>query len=191
MVRTLEVERAVSGKLRESIKFTFTPKALSQQQLLSECVRDFEVELERLATKLGKTLGAPSETNSVKDGPSGGSRNSDGGESSDVINGSAKKTKKNASRATKADMDTERLISNLEHETQHVSKKIMSLVGSIERMRSLLDEDHAFSCMNYFAHFLAAQGEPKHQRLGSSPIDPDDREETVSITSFEQGTASR
>jgi len=190
MVRTLEVERAVSGKLRESIKFTFTPKALSQQQLLSECLRDFEAELERLAIKLGKTLRAPSESNNDKDGPSGGPVNNDGGESPNVMNGSAKKTKKNA-RASKADMDTERLISNLEHETQHVSKGIMSLVGSIERMRSLLDEDHAFSCMNYFAHFLAAQGEPKHQRLGSNPTDADDREETMSITSFEQGTTSR
>lgn len=148
MVRTLEVERAVSGKLRESIKFTFTPKALSQQQLLSECLHDFEMELERLANKLGKTLVSPTESND-NDGVSG-----EGGSDSSDMNGIAKKSKK-STRASKADLDTDHLLSNLEHETQHVSKGIMSLVGSIERMRSLLNEDNAFSCMNYFSHFIA------------------------------------
>lgn len=169
MVRTLDAERAVSSKLRESVKFTFTPKALSQQQLLTECLRDFEMELERLAHKTGKTL-QPStdQAHNVQ---------SDGTESSG-INGVAKKSKKNRS---KADMDTERLISNLEHETQSVSKGIMQLSSSIERMRSLLGED-SFGCVAYFSNIVAAQvsqlqgtGEARHQRLGDSDHDQDGR----------------
>ena len=185
MVRTLEVEKSVSGKLRESIKFTFTPKALSQQQLLSECLKDFEVELERLATKLGKTLSfTPQIGDTVTAGES--SVNAD----FQNVNETSKKNKRNA-RGAKSDTDIERLISNLEHETQHVSKGIMSLAGSIERMRSLMDEDHTFNCMAYFSNVLTALGhqEARHQRLGNNR-DNDDREEVVSITSFDQGSST-
>eukprot|EP00970_Alexandrium_tamarense_P006519 scaffold1112_cov195-Alexandrium_tamarense.AAC.6 len=181
MVRSLEVERAVSGKLRESMKFTFTPKALSQQQLLTECLRDFEAELERLAFKHGKTLVPP---------PSESSDRQDSGLGADVgsseINGTEKRSKK---RATKSDNDTERLISNLDQETQLVSKKIMLLVGSIERMRTLLNEDNTFNCMSYFTQILAATGqsEARHTRLEGTNHD-DDREEIMSITSFDKGS---
>lgn len=160
MVRTLEAERAVSAKLRESVKFTFTPKALSQQELLTECLRDFESELERLAAKTGKSLHPSTE-------PGGASRDeSTAGGASDAsdINGSLQKSKK--SRATKSDVDTERLISNLEQETQHVSKGIMSLAGDIERMRTLLNDDNAFGCLSYFSNILPRAGEARHQRLG-------------------------
>ena len=172
MVRTLEVEKSVSGKLRESIKFTFTPKALSQQQLLTECLKDFELELERLASKLGKTLSLPPQN---AEQPSAGEPSSN--VNSHDANGSAKKGRK-STRAAKADTDTERLISNLEHETQTVSKGIMSLASSIERMRSLMDEDHTFNCMAYFSNVLAAVGhqEARHQRLGND-VDNDDRGE--------------
>jgi chromosome segregation ATPase len=186
MVRTLELEKSVSSKLRESIKFTFTPKALSQQQLLTECLKDFEVELERLATKLGKNLSLPRQEG---DHPTSGESPANTDSQDQDANGS-KKGKRNA-RASKADTDTERLISNLEHETQHVSKGIMSLAGSIERLRSLMDEDHTFNCMAYFSNVLAAVGhhEARHQRLGNITAD-DDREESVSITSFDQGSST-
>mmetsp|Transcript_3338 Transcript_3338/g.8503 ORF Transcript_3338/g.8503 Transcript_3338/m.8503 type:complete len:897 (+) Transcript_3338:122-2812(+) len=160
MVRTLEVERTVSAKLKESVKFTFTPKSQSQQELLTECLRDFELELEKLAAKMGKTLvPLQSETSEQSHaGPTGGDKISE-------LSGASRKSKK--TRAHKADMDTERLISNLEQETQHVSKGIMALAGSIERMRSLLDDDNMFGCMTYFSNILAGTGEARHQRLES------------------------
>lgn len=172
MVRALEVEKSVSGKLRESIKLTFTPKALSQQQLLSECLEDFESELDRLARKLGRTLSHPPKDGHEVDEPASN-------EDYEDLNGLSKKGKR-----TKADADTERLISNLEHETQHVSKGIMTLAGSIERMRSLMDEDNAFNCMAYFSNVLAGtvrHQEARHQRLGNN--DDSNNEETVSMSS--------
>jgi len=168
MVRTLEAERAVSSKLRESVKFTFTPKALSQQELLTECLRDFQMELERLAAKMGKTLG-PSEENELVRAASEGTETSE-------INGSSRKSRK--SRGSKADLDTERLVSNLEQETQHVSKGIMALSGSIERMRSLLDED--IGCMTFLSNVLAGAGEARHERLG----DADHQEERNNSDQF-------
>jgi len=180
MMRTLEVEKGVSEKLRESMKFTFAPKAQSQQQLLSECLRDLEQELDRLSIKLGKSLPPQPQTDD-----SGPSKNEEGMERTES-NGSGKKTRRG--RASKADMDTERLISNLEQETQSVSKGIMSLVSSIERMRILLDEGNAFNCMAFFSNQLGlaiGTGEARHQRLGDE-TPADDREETMSITSFNQ-----
>lgn len=157
MVRTLESERAVSAKLKEAVKFTLTPKALSQQELLTECLRDFEIELERLAAKIGKDLQPSAEkTISVREFAS--SNGTDAMEDHDI----PMKPKKSRS---KTDVDTERLLSNLEHETQHVSKKIMALAGDIERMRSLLNDENMFSCMSYFSNILAGTGEAKHQRL--------------------------
>lgn len=155
MVRTLETERAVSAKLKEAVKFTLTPKALSQQELLNECLRDFEIELERLAAKIGKDLQPSAEkTSLVREIVS--SNGMDALEIHDI----PLKLKK-----SRADVDTERSLSNLEHETQHVSKKIMALAGDIERMRSLLNDETMFSCMSYFSSILAGTGETKHQRL--------------------------
>ncbi|KAL7494797.1 hypothetical protein ACHAWT_005609 [Skeletonema menzelii] len=180
MMRTLEVEKGVSEKLRESMKFTFAPKAQSQQQLLSECLRDLEQELDRLSLKLGKSLLPPAQTDDSEP-----SKNEEGMERSES-NASGKKTRRG--RAAKTDIDTERLISNLEHETQSVSKGIMALVSSIERMRVLLDEDNTFNCMAFFSNHLGLSigtGEARHQRL-SDETTADDREEAISITSFEQ-----
>lgn len=180
MMRTLEVERGVSEKLREAMKFTFAPKAQSQQQLLSECLRDFEQELDRLSLKLGKSLMPQSQTTSSEP-----SKIEESNERTDS-NGSAKKGRRG--RASKADVDTERLVSNLEQETQHVSKGIMALVNSIERMRMLLDEDNSFNCMAFLSQLGVAigTGEAKHQRLDGGESPHDDREEHTSMSSFDQ-----
>lgn len=160
MVRTLEAERTVSSKLRESVKFTFTPKALSQQELLTEALRDFELELEKLAAKMGKSL-LPSAESSERGSDLPLQRLDSTG------SGSAKKSRR---RGSKADVDTERLVSNLEQETQSVSKGIMALAGSIERMRSLLDDDNMFGCMTYFSNIIAGTGEARHERLGDEEV---------------------
>jgi predicted nucleic acid-binding Zn-ribbon protein len=112
-----------------------------------------------LAAKIGKDLQPSAEKNCpVRENSS--SNGTDAVENHDI----PMKPKK--SRASKTDVDTERLLSNLENETQHVSKKIMALAGDIERMRSLLnDENSMFSCMSYFSNILTGTGEAKHQRL--------------------------
>lgn len=121
----------------------------------SAALRDFQLELERLAVKTGKTLLPLSESSEQDLLPL--AENSE-------INRLKKSTRK---RASKVDMDTERLITNLEQETQHVSKGIIALAGSIERMRSLLSED--YGCISYFSNiFASGTGDAKHQILGDS-----------------------
>ena len=151
MVRTLEIEKSVNGKLRESLKFTFTPKAISQQQLLTDCLQDFETELERLAIKLGKTLSPPLST---------GDHSSD--EASSTVDSQNTSSSKKGKRNARADTDTERLITNLENETQHVSKGIMTLARSIERMKTLMDAgSHLKKTKPKWEHSIATD-QPQH-----------------------------
>lgn len=145
ILRKLEAEQAVSGKLRDSVKFTFTPKALSQQQLLQEGLEDFESELLKLSRRLGKPLPPstysngqiPNEVNSENNV---GQKDSDDHQSLDH----AEKKKMNS----RSEWDAARLLSSLEHETQQVSKGIMAFTNAVERLHILLDTSGEKSCVN-------------------------------------------
>jgi bacterioferritin (cytochrome b1) len=175
MLRKLEAEQSVSEKLRDSIKFTFTPKALSQQQLLNESLNDFETELLKLSRKLGKTL--PPKTTTGSNNHEGGEdgHNPEGnGESNDNNNGtngydgagagaSPTKAKKNGKVNSRSEWDTTRLLSNLEHETQSVSREIMAFNSAVERLHVLLDDSGEKTCvstLNELFNALAAGSAP-------------------------------
>lgn len=156
ILRKLEAEQSVSGKLRDSIKFTFTPKALSQQQLLDESLQDFESELEKLARRLGKTL-SPSSAPAMN--------NLDVDNQSD--DGTDEGKKKMNSRS---EFDTARLLSTLELETQRVSKGIMAFSNAVERMNGLLDTSGEKTCAStindIFNVLAAARGTPNTNTFG-------------------------
>lgn len=142
VLRTLEVEREVSARLRDSIKFTFTPKALSQQQLLNETLEDFEAQLLKLAIRMRKTLPPVTET----EGSSGEKDNED----DDWVDTLETDSTQNA--------DTYRLIEKLNRETQQVSKCIMALVAGIERLHLLLEIDADRDCYSVLNDILLAGG---------------------------------
>ena len=151
ILRKLEAEQVVSAKLRDSVKFTFTPKALSQQQLLNENLEDFESQLLKLSRRLGKAL--PPSLNRIEnendlqgygdDRPMG--MDEANGENDDVNGASGAQGKKKLSRS---EWDTTRLLSTLDHETQKVSKAIMSFSNAVERMQSLLDDSGERTCVS-------------------------------------------
>jgi len=158
MLRKLQAEQAVSEKLRDSIKFTFTPKALSQQQLLNESLEDFELELLKLSRRLGKMLppktggGADENNEELNEEENGQSSNGD-----DRVS----KSKKNGKANSRSEWDTSRLLSNLEHETQFVSKRIMAFNSAVERLHVLLDdsgEKNCVSTLNELFGSMAASG---------------------------------
>jgi hypothetical protein len=148
VLRTLEVERDVSNKLRDSIKFTFTPKALSQQQLLKESLEEFEAQLLKLSQRLGKPLPPPANANG--DASMNDLSDSAGGTDVDIVevNGDGKRSE--------ADMN--RLIAKLEYETQHVSQCIMALTGGVERMNVLLDASGNRTCFTSLSEILTTGG---------------------------------
>jgi hypothetical protein len=142
VLKQLETERNLTNRLRDSIKFTFTPKALSQQQIIQETLQEFESELERLATRLGRPLPPPPVTGNelfiemmseqTLDEPAEGD-NQDG-EGTD---------RPNASETT-----TTRMLSKLESETQRLSQCIMALQTSVERMHGVLDGSGTRNCVS-------------------------------------------
>lgn len=149
ILRKLETEQAVSAKLRDSVKFTFTPKALSQQQLLNENLQDFESQLLKLSRRLGKAL--PPSLNRIENEDDSHGYGDDRQIGMDDANGDnedenvASQGKKKISRS---EWDTSRLVSTLDHETQKVSKAIMSFSNAVERMQSLLDDSGERTCVS-------------------------------------------
>eukprot|EP00547_Thalassionema_nitzschioides_P009815 CAMPEP_0194229828 /NCGR_PEP_ID=MMETSP0156-20130528/44091_1 /TAXON_ID=33649 /ORGANISM="Thalassionema nitzschioides, Strain L26-B" /LENGTH=884 /DNA_ID=CAMNT_0038962389 /DNA_START=21 /DNA_END=2675 /DNA_ORIENTATION=- len=138
LLNTLESEREVSSKLRDSIKFTFTPKALSQQQILKESLRDFEDGLVRLSQRLGKPL-AP--RNDVPE---------------ESINNSLEDDdESDPTRRTRSEIDSTHLLTNLEGETQRVSQCIMAMSSNIERLHMLVSQSGEKSCASVLSDLLA------------------------------------
>jgi len=139
VLRTLDGERELSCKLRDSIKFTFTPKALSQQQLMKESLKDFERELLQLSRRLGRPL-PPSPDNVFSFEEEG-----------ETLSDEALSTKR-----SRSEIDTDHLLSNLEDETQRVSQCIMALGSSVERMHMVLSENGERNCVGVLHDILSA-----------------------------------
>ena len=154
ILRTLEAEQSNSSKLRDSIKFTFTPKALSQQQLISESLKDFEIELERLSRRLGKPLPPPPMSMNGHINGGGGDDSSRGSSSSGGRKG-----------ANKSETDSQTLLANLESETQKVSQAILRLQGSVERLHAVIGDDGDGTCASALQNILALMAQ---SQTGSS-----------------------
>ncbi|GAX14736.1 hypothetical protein FisN_11Hh279 [Fistulifera solaris] len=137
VLRSLENEKKLTARLRDTIKFTFTPKALSQQKLLQESLDDFESQLQKLAQRLGKPI--PPSTASALD-----TSETESGNDND--------------NDTSSDTDIERLIAKLERETQAVSQCIMELSGNLERMHLVLDSNGDRTCVSVIAELLLTGG---------------------------------
>lgn len=149
VLRTLEMERDVSARLRDSIKFTFTPKAVSQQQLLQKEMEDFESLLQKLSTRLGKPLPPPAQDNLSSHHEDGDhSESSTGDHVVDLVNGD------DSAHVSRTNADAERLTAKLEYETQRVSQCIMELSSSIERMEMLLNASGDRTCYSVLSELL-------------------------------------
>jgi hypothetical protein len=143
VLRTLEAEREVSNKLRDSIKYTFTPKALSQQQLLKESLEEFKTQLLKLSQRLGKPLPPANASGDVLNDLS---ESTTPGDDVDIVEATGD------GKRSEADMN--RLIAKLEYETQHVSQCILALTGGVERMHLLLDASGNRTCYTALSEIL-------------------------------------
>jgi len=147
----LEAERAVNSRLQESIKMTFTPKALSQQQTIREALDDFEAALQKLSTRIGRPV-PPSFTNDPDefvddDGLNGTdtAENDDGNKQGTV---------------TLSEINSNRAVQKLDTETKRVSQNIVQFSANIERMHSLLDGGGTRSCVDVFSQLLVPGSPP-------------------------------
>jgi hypothetical protein len=148
----LEAERSVNNRVRESIKMTFTPKALSQQQTIQETMDDLEAALHKLSTRLGRPL-VPPPTSTVNDlamealnGDDGGTLGIAGGSTGD-FDGDNDEGKSSSGGNTLSDVNTNRVLQKLENETQRVSQSIVALSTSVERLHAMLEGGGARNCV--------------------------------------------
>jgi chromosome segregation ATPase len=170
VLRTLEAERELNSKLRDSLKFTFTPKALSQQQLLHEGLEDFETQLLKLSQRLGRQL--PPSTNSMAP-----AEDMTDHSESEVTADSGNSGSADTSKPSRSDTEIQNLIAKLEYETQRVSQGIMVLTGNIERMHMVLDASGNRSCYTVLGELLTTGT----VRSGVATAPPS-AEETTSMT---------
>ena len=168
VLRQLEAERDLTNRLRDSIKFTFTPKAISQQQIIQETLGEFENELQRLARRLGRPLAPPDDSmiDTVGEPPLDATDSSDNPDEADL--------NVDPGRTSVAEANAARLLSKLESETQRVSQCIMSFSANVERMHTVLAGPGTRNCVSVLQDLLAASG-----RGGPEPSN----EETAAMTS--------
>jgi chromosome segregation ATPase len=137
VLRTLDAERAVNAQLKDKIKFTFTPKALSQQQMVEESLEDFEAQLAKLAARLGKALPAGVEGDESERSESDHRLTAEDGDGSGEFGG-----------------DVAPLVWKLEHETDRVSQGIRALSSKIDRLRMVIDASGERTCYTVLSELL-------------------------------------
>ena len=151
VLRALEMERDVTTKLRDQMKFTFVPKMLHQQQTLNEIIQEFTTALEKLSIRLGKPLlPLPEE--------------SEHEEASNVTmtNGSH-----NDSALSQSDINP--LVEKLDYESQKVSSAITTVLQNIERLRALVQASGDRTCFTVLSELVHTGG------MESSPAVQADR----------------
>jgi hypothetical protein len=155
----LEAERTVNSRLQESIKMTFTPKALSQQHTIHEALDEFEAALQKLSTRIGRplppTFSKDPDAFDDKESLVGGSSQLQENENGDTIDIDESI---NQGTVTLSEINTNRAVQKLENETQRVSQNIMKFSASIERMHSLLDGGGTKNCVDVLSQMLLMSG---------------------------------
>ena len=154
VLRALEIERDVTTKLRDQIKFTFVPKMLHQQQTLTEIMQELTSSLEKLSIRLVKPLLAlPEEPE--RDEVSG------------VTN-----TNGSHHDGTFSQADINPLVEKLDYESQKVSSVIAAVSNNVERLRALVHAGGDRTCLTVLSELVNTGG------MQSSPAVQADRART-------------
>lgn len=151
VLRALELERDVTTKLRDQIKFTFVPKILNQQQTLHEIIQELTTTLEKLSLRLGKPLlSLPEES-----------------EHDEVNNATNANGTHNDNAFSQSDIHP--LIEKLDYESQKVSSGITAVLNNVERLRALVQASGDRTCFTVLSELVHTGG------MESSPAIQADR----------------
>eukprot|EP00814_Leptocylindrus_danicus_P000461 CAMPEP_0116031734 /NCGR_PEP_ID=MMETSP0321-20121206/17733_1 /TAXON_ID=163516 /ORGANISM="Leptocylindrus danicus var. danicus, Strain B650" /LENGTH=953 /DNA_ID=CAMNT_0003507001 /DNA_START=100 /DNA_END=2962 /DNA_ORIENTATION=+ len=140
LLRSLEVERAISSKLQHELKFTLLPKALSQQELLSESLKVLEGDLELLTRTKFVNQVSQQYTNG---GDSYDDTDGKFEHSEDIEHSNGNDANQNETTSTVPKQQAEylRLLNNLEDESKKVSLGILALTSNVDRLHELTVND--------------------------------------------------
>jgi chromosome segregation ATPase len=148
VLRQLEAERDVNNRLRERIKISFTPKALSQQQSIQEILDELEGTMLKVATKLGRILPPPAVTGNELSMDMMGGQTMEGADVTATSSGE--------SAVAVSEANTQRVLNKLDNETKRVSRCIDAISNSAERLQSLVAAPSTRSCVDVFSALLMA-----------------------------------
>ena len=133
MLRQLETEKEVNNRLRDTIKDTFTTKALSQQQTMSEALDSFEGALQRLALRLNRPVPPRLDTNSVEE---------------QTTNDDGLTVERDNLKFGGSDANTTLLLNKLDTETKRVTNYTMTFMENVDRMNVLVDGSSNRGCVD-------------------------------------------
>ena len=170
LFKSLELERAISSKLQHELKYALLPKALSQQELLSESLRSLQGDLEVLTRTKFSSQAAIYERDPNPNGEGNQEANLD---RNDIYC----KEKNGCDDNDKSGKDPEyvRLISDVENESKKVSMAILALSSNVDKLHELTVNDMHYSvgertCVSAFTDFLmGASSTHVNQLSGSIP----------------------
>jgi chromosome segregation ATPase len=157
VLRTLDMERDVTAKLRDKIKFTLTPQLQSHHQVLSECLDEFEACLQKLSLRLGKPVPPLPLTEldeSSDNEPSAASGHNDG---LLLLNGSA------------SHYEIGTLVEKLEQENRRVTQAVATVASHMERLLWLVRSSGERTCFTALSELVTTgvggalvHGDPSH-----------------------------
>jgi hypothetical protein len=137
VLRALEIERDITTKLCDQIKFTFVPKMLHQQQSLTEIILEFTTALEKLSKRLGKPL-LPLTDDSEQEEVAR-STNTNGLHHNDSTSQS----------------DIHPLVEKLDTESHRVSSAITAVANNVERLRALVMSSGDRTCFTVLSELVS------------------------------------
>lgn len=135
VLRALDAERDALAKIRDKLKFTFTPKILNQKQTLKEGLDEFEASLQKLSLRLGKPVPHLPDQSEDHDNYDHSASGTDDSESSDGNEINA-------------------LLRKLENETDRVSEAVSAMSTNIERLRTVLDTSGDRTCITVLSELV-------------------------------------
>lgn len=169
LLRSLEAEKTISSRLKHEVKYTLLPKALSQQELLSESLHTLQGDLEFLTrTKFSAQAAMDENMSSQKSG------NGFGADENDDIDSNSDAPKNSGKTEAKLEKRPEyiRLIDDLETESKKVSMGILALTTNVDKLHEMTMYDMQYAsngektCASVLADILI--GSSSRQIFGPS-----------------------
>jgi hypothetical protein len=144
VLRALEIERSVTAKICEKIKFSLTPRLLTQQQAVKAILEECVALLEKLSIRFGK----PFPTFYIE-------LTSDEADSSDANNGFHSKNMTSSIGEDAIHSDVNPLIEKLENESQSLSGIISSVALNIDRLHMLVQVSGDRNCFTVLSELVS------------------------------------
>jgi DNA repair exonuclease SbcCD ATPase subunit len=144
VLQALENERGLTAKICDKIKFSFTPRLLTQQQAVKEILEELVASLEKLAIRFGKPL--PTHSTELTN---------DEDASYDANNDFHSKNLTSSIGEDPVHSDVGPLLEKFESESQNLSGAISSVAMNIDRLHMLVQANGDRNCFTVLSELVS------------------------------------